>query len=123
MKKLLVLVSVLFTFCFCACTDESVTIEDSLLPMTRAIVNEANASKSNPDLLYNWENMSEVVLNTAITPEVGDKVTLPWANGAQTLLPQKFCEDIKKKDGWKMLFHTFKEVGSDTKIIWFSIIS
>lgn len=56
MKKLLVLVSVLFTFCFCACTDESVTIEDSLLPMTRAIVNEANASKSNPDLLYNWEH-------------------------------------------------------------------
>lgn len=80
------------------------------LPITRAIVDSVNVSISNPDLIDNWENIDEILLNTS-----GEAVTAPWCDGATTHLPSDFRKDIKKKDGWRILFHTFKKIGLDKK--------
>lgn len=87
---------------------------DGVSPMTRAIVVDNQGSISNPDLIWNWENISEILLNTEkIT--TGKSVTAPWADGPSTVLSETFRKDIKKEDGWKMLFHTFKRTGLDAK--------
>lgn len=79
---------------------------------TRSIVGENGVSISNPELINNWENLSEIVLNTLGTDIKSRKVDTPWSfNGSSSALPETFRKDIKKENGWKMLFHTFKEVG------------
>lgn len=59
-------------------------------------------SVSNPDLIYNWENITEIALNK------GYYATAPWTEGCSTNLPESFRKDISRLDGWTMLFHTFK---------------
>lgn len=78
---------------------------------TRAIVNNGNESKTNPFLLNDWENVNEIVLNTS----GNHKVSAPWATGTSSSLDVDFRKDIKKEDGWVMLFHTFKKKGLDEK--------
>ena len=71
-----------------------------------------NISISNPTLINNWENVTVIRLNTE-----GDtnshRVTSPWTEGSSGPLSADFRNDIKSEDGWKMLFHTFKEIGLD----------
>ena len=56
-------------------------------------------------MLTDWENVEEIVLNE------GSKVLSPWKmNFPGTTLPYSFCVDVKKEDGWVMLFHTMREV-------------
>ncbi len=73
-----------------------------------------NISISNPTLINNWENVTVIRLNTE-----GDtnshRVTSPWTEGSSGPLSADFRNDIKSEDGWKMLFHTFKEIGLDKK--------
>ncbi len=87
---------------------------DDVFPKTRVIVVDNQGSISNPDLIWNWENISEIVLNTEKITS-GNSVTAPWADGPSTLLSETFRKDIKKEDGWKMLFHTFKRSGLDPR--------
>ena len=87
---------------------------DGVSPMTRAIGVDNQGSISNPDLIWNWENISEILLNTEIIT-TGTSVTAPWADGPSTVLSETFRKDIKKEDGWKMLFHTFKRTGLNAK--------
>lgn len=82
------------------------------LPTTRGIVNANNTSITNPTLLTDWENLKTVVLNTS-TPTDKKTATLPWENGAVSLMPESHRKDIKKEDGWTMLLHTFKNYGED----------
>lgn len=113
MKKYFLLV---VTTLLMACQDTLPPTEESNeYPTTRAIVDINRVSTSNPDLLDNWENVGTIVLNTIGNSGIQKKVTPPWQDGTSTLLTNKFRKDIKKEDGWKMLFHTFKEVGLDEK--------
>lgn len=97
-----------------ACTN----IEDDIVPqetsITRGIVNTNNSSITNPTLLTDWESLTTVILNSS-TPTNKKTATLPWANGATTLIPESNRRDIKKEDGWTMLLHTFKNYGEDEK--------
>jgi hypothetical protein len=68
-------------------------------------VNKDNPSVSNPDLIDNWGNLSSITLNS------GYDVTLPWQSGTSSAIPFEMATDIKKEDGWKILTHTFKDVG------------
>ena len=101
------LLGVLLSLGFLSCQDKNTFVD---LPITRAIVDSVNVSISNPDLIDNWENIDEILLNTS-----GEAVTAPWCDGATTHLPSDFRKDIKKKDGWRILFHTFKKIGLDKK--------
>lgn len=78
---------------------------------TRATVDLHNKSVTNPSLLDNWENVQTIELNTS----GNHSVTAPWASGTSSSLSDTFRKDIKKEDGWTMLFHTFKQKGLDEK--------
>ena len=84
-----------------ACTDNALMEHEDAI-MTRALVDGNH-----------WENLEYVILNTIDADETLNRVTLPWSAGAQTLLPSDFRSDVKKRDGWKMLFHTFADRGLD----------
>lgn len=94
-----------------ACDDKNIIPDDDCLAMTRVVVNNTNVSISNPYLLENWEKVDRIILNTLGAKEV----TVPWGSGSSSSLPETFRKDIKKEDGWKMIFHTFKKVGLDEK--------
>lgn len=104
-------------FAMASCTDdpmlESTPNRMAEAPLSRAIVDPAHVSTSNPNLLNDWENQELIMLNNLNAAQQGDKVTTPWANGCMTELLQDFRKDIKKADGWKMLFHTFKKPGEN----------
>lgn len=108
---------VVIIVCFSACRAEDDMLNwDVESAQTRAIVSECGVSTSNPDLIDNWENVSRIVLNTLGTDNKNKYVTAPWIDGSTSSLPENFRKDIKKEDGWRMLFHTFKEVGWDEKL-------
>lgn len=84
--------------------------------LSRGMVDRGTSSTSNPDLINDWENQTTIVLNTANALQQGDAVTAPWANGSSSQLTETFRKDIRKADGWKMIFHTFRNVGEDPKV-------
>lgn len=92
---------------FVSCTDSTIFPETPMCnDGSRAIVPQ-EPSETNPTLLTDWENCSRIYLN-----EVGNSghhltVTPPWNDGCTTTLESKFRKDVKKADGWIMLFHTF----------------
>lgn len=88
-----------------SCSNETVLEVVDREASTRTVV----ISSSNPNLIDDWENTSSIMLNS------GTSVTAPWVSGTSSSLPYNFRYDIKKEDGWKMVFHTFKGVGEDFK--------
>lgn len=95
---------------------ELVKEQENLTKITRAVVNVNSYSETNPDFYNNWENSETVNINTIGANGLPKLVTLPWADGSSSSLPYDFCKDIKKEQGWKMLFHTFKKAGLDEKM-------
>lgn len=103
---------IILLLCLVSCQKD---FEFEEFPISRAIVDENRSSISNPDLIYNWENIDRITINTIGADLTSKKVTPPWSDGTSSPLSEIFRKDIKKEDGWKMLFHTFKEVGLDEK--------
>lgn len=114
MKMHLFNIVIAFMAIFSSCAD-NVDLEKETLCVTRTIVDGNSTSLSNPDLISNWESISTIVLNTMESGSIAKTVTLPWANGTSSSLSEIFRKDVKKADGWKMLYHTFKKVGLDAK--------
>lgn len=114
MKKLIFLFLIGLASILASCTEE-VPIREAEKPFmieSRSIVDyNDSASTTNPNLLTNWENVEFIKINNQ--NNVINRITPPWRNGASTALPSNFCKDIKKEDGWKMLFHTFKDEDTD----------
>lgn len=82
---------------FIACSDEEKMLGYEQLAITRA-VNESYSSS----LIDDWENQVKVRISS------GEEVNLPWAPSASIDIGYyDFFNDIKKEDGWTMLFHTF----------------
>lgn len=91
--------------------DLSLKLSDSTKHMektTRAALPEKSKSENNPLLITDWETVYEIALNT------GSTVSAPWASVVATGMPADFCKDIKKQDGWTMLFHTFRKKGTNS---------
>lgn len=113
MRLTLILIFSLLTLLSC---QDIAVLESQDTLKARAIVDSDgdNISISNPTLISDWENVTVIRLNTE-----GDlnshRVTSPWAEGSSGPLTNDFRNDIKSEDGWKMLFHTFKEIGLDEK--------
>ena len=108
MKKIILIV---FLACVvCACTEELPVRQVLDVPVSRSFVTQGTQSISNPDLIDNWENIKEIKLNR--TPN--NVVTAPWVEtGTLSNLSSDFRTDIKKENGWTMLFHTFEKEGKD----------
>ena len=104
MKYLFLLCSLIPLWVLTSCSDELETPVVTDL-VTRSLEYGGDYSVSNPGLLTDWENVEEIVLNE------GSKFFSPWKmNFSGTTLPYSFCMDVKKEDGWVMLFHTMREV-------------
>ena len=59
-------------------------------------------SRNVSSLDTDWENMTNIQLSA------NENIYFPWANnGSDSNMPYSFVMDIKKEDGWKMLFHSF----------------
>uniref|UniRef100_UPI0035A0262D hypothetical protein n=1 Tax=Prevotella heparinolytica TaxID=28113 RepID=UPI0035A0262D len=64
--------------CFGACSaDDSMLNLETESAQTRALVPEYGVSVSNPRLISDWENLSEIVLNSEKITS-GISVTAPW---------------------------------------------
>lgn len=105
---------------FSACSDKISTILENDSSKygtfsTRALVDLSHSSSSNPTLLNDWENVERIKLNTIGSNGIDKTVTAPWVSSTSSTLDYTFRHDIKKEDGWVMLFHTFKEIGLDEK--------
>lgn len=89
-----------------ACTtEESITsYMDNSPPISRSSITDD--STTNPTLMTDWENVNEITLYN------GDKVDAPWVQGTTLTSTPEFATDIKKEDGWVMLYHTFKELNT-----------
>lgn len=110
-RELFYLIMIIFLY---SCNENEERFTEDVIPMTRTIVDENRESISNPDLIWNWENTSKILLNIEKMTS-GKYVVTPWMDGSSSPLPETFRKDIKKEDGWKMLFHTFKKTGVSEK--------
>lgn len=111
MKIKIFLHFVVVLFFMISCKDEDVLMveETENNIATRAIITADDESQTNSNLLTDWENTGEILLSS------NKYVSTPWVNGAVTQLSAEFRKDVKKEDGWDMLFHTFKRLDTDDK--------
>lgn len=118
-KPLFLLFSIIAGLFAPSCTDEpTLTPEPAEVVETeatsRSIVTDNLSSTTNPNLLSDWENQETIKLNNVLPNGQNEEVTAPWGRGAvSTQLSSEFCKDIKKENGWMMLFHTFNRPGVD----------
>lgn len=89
-----------------ACKENEV--EEPQIPVleSRAVTPGTN-SETNPTLLTDWENCTTIYFNSLGANGSPNSETAPWANGTTSTLEESFRKDVKKADGWRMLFHTF----------------
>lgn len=99
-------------FLLSSCIDGNLTNENNSIN-ARSIDTDHFSSKTNPNLIEDWENQDEIVLNT--TGVIATRVSSPWSVTTSSTLPDDFRHDVKKEDGWIMLFHTFKDIGLNPK--------
>lgn len=101
MRALIYVVCLIGAMCGWSCSDHIADSSD-LSVQTRTIVSPEGVSTSNPDLISDWEHQSLLTLST------GERINTPWTPGASHSMSEETVSDIKKEDGWTMLFHTFK---------------
>lgn len=86
------------------CADQSIEpMENIGNDIISRSMNPYSESTSNPTLATDWENLEE------ITDYRGWSIITPW-HPESSMGDYEFARDIKKEDGWTMLFHTFKGI-------------
>lgn len=86
-------------------TEENITpYMDNSPPFSRSSITDD--STTNPTLMTDWENVNEITLYN------GTRVAAPWRQGSLISSTPEFATDIKKEDGWVMLYHTFKALNT-----------
>ena len=123
MKKNIIYVSFFLGLFLIACQEDGAPLinqSDSKFSRhstTRASLPSESLSLTNPDLIFDWENCTEITLNTLGNGITKKSVSSPWNKYlSPTALPDEFCKDIKREDGWTMLFHTFEKEGKNEQM-------
>lgn len=103
MKKIIIILSAII---MAACsTEEDITFNmNNSSPTSRSSITDE--STTNPTLMTDWENVDEITLYN------GARVAAPWVQGTTLSSTSEFATDIKKEDGWVMLYHTFKALNT-----------
>lgn len=79
---------------------EAQIIDDGIIyPLSNDFKNLFTKSNEN-SFETNWENWDKILTSKQ------DEISLPWAANSTGSVPADLAFDIKKEDGWKMLFHT-----------------
>lgn len=108
---------IVFVVFLSGCSSENVD-ETSVVSsgtLHRAITTFDNLSETNPELFSNWEHCNTIALSSVSSNGFPKQITSPWADGTISSLPEEFRSDIKKEDGWTMIFHTFKKLNLDER--------
>lgn len=100
---------------FCNCqddvlknTEQEYSINEKFMSGIVYPKSQSYSTKSN-SFETNWENMNFILTTT------GKELYLPWSTGlSDPNIPISLAFDIKKEDGWEMLFHTFNTTDSET---------
>lgn len=111
MKKLILIFSLMLMCIVQSCSEEQLVVEPTTEQLSRS-ESDMRVSVTNPTLIDDWENVEYIYLNTSSKYEPV-RVTTPWKDGGSSNLPEDFAKDVRKNDGWEMLFHTFKDFGTD----------
>ena len=103
MKKTIIILS---TIIMAACSvEEEITFNmNNSSPTSRSSITDE--STTNPTLMTDWENVNQIVLYN------GSVIDAPWVQGTTLSSTSEFATDIKKEDGWVMLYHTFKALNT-----------
>lgn len=114
MKTKIIIRSFVILLLSSSCSDHELLAEreETSTVTTRGVVYDEFGSVTNPNLITDWENINTITLNTVA--HVPITVSSPWNNeGTSGLLSRDFRMDIKKENGWTMLFHTLKNIGNE----------
>lgn len=106
---------VVLSFTLWSCSDnplESLEVDTPQAMSTSRSTSEPGVSITNPDLITDWENQDIIYINRMQPNCQPTPVLAPWAENYSTeSLSDEFCKNVKKENGWMMLFHTFEEAG------------
>lgn len=113
MRKTIILA--LLTLAMSACHEENFDVNQQVenVKANKGIVypkllESRNASTFETD----WENMDGISISE------DEVINFPWGSKRDANLPYTFAMDVKKEDGWKMIFHTLtKETDKNIRYI------
>ena len=83
-------------------TSDSELAKGNIFPLSKEYKDNSPTTRNGTTFEADWENHSSVTLAS------GNVVNLPWSSVTDGNIPVNIAFDIKKEDGWTMLFHTFK---------------
>jgi hypothetical protein len=107
---------VVLSFTLWSCSDNPLELlngnSSQAMSASRATPTSVQPNITNPDLITDWENQDTIYINRMQPNCQPTPVLAPWAeNYSAESLSDEFCKDVKKENGWMMLFHTFEQVG------------
>ncbi|MBD5215048.1 MAG: hypothetical protein HDS78_00745 [Bacteroidales bacterium] len=107
-KKLFFFIIGVLVLVTASCSSEDI---EPQVPTPKTDVQSRASTTANPTLLTNWESCSTI----QILGKQGMKISVatPWSPVTNSGLEETFAKDIKKADGWIMLFHTFADLTTD----------
>lgn len=89
---------------------DSLYLQGYVFPLSKAYQAMHPATRSGETSFEtDWENKTEIYTFT------GEKANLPWADVTDPNIPLEIAKDVKKQDGWQMLFHTFANTPGSTR--------
>lgn len=109
MKKLIFIIFGLLALMTTACSSDDI---EPLMP-TEEVQSRAGIGTlpPNPMLLKNWEICNTIKILGSQGVEIS--VATPWNKVNNSYIDGTFATDVKKTDGWVMLFHTFNNLTTD----------
>ena len=94
-----------------SCSSEDI---EPQVPTPTTDVQSRASTAVNANLLTNWETYTNIQILGPQGVEIG--VAAPWASVNNSSIDGNFAKDIKKSDGWIMLFHTFGNTKIDPNL-------
>lgn len=101
MKRPIIQLAILASFTFLSSCDKEFHIEEKKIDNMSKQANSQPFSTINSSLLNNWNNMTEIQLNSG-----GALVKLPWADNAVGNFPAESIETLDKAYGWDLIQST-----------------
>ena len=83
-------------------TSDSELAKGNIFPLSKEYKDNSPTTRNGTTFEADWENHSSVTLAS------GNVVNLPWSSVTDGNIPVNIAFDIKKEDGWEMIFHSFK---------------
>lgn len=84
-------------------TSDSELAKGNIFPLSKEYKDNTPTTRNGTTFETDWENHKSITLAS------GNVVNLPWSSVTDGNIPVNVAFDIKKEDGWEMIFHSFIE--------------